>query len=161
MKPLFRQPSSRELRRAKRRDMTPPPPVPMFIRMQNVLAPLERIIDDIERTGDVTALNGTPVFDLPHESGRQYHTMAPAIDGIADFYEMFWARRKQHKVLAGIRQLAKRLHYSMPITEHEIAAAKDDMAAMRAIVPMLTESEATDLILQTQIKAEIDARGKG
>lgn len=36
-------------------------------------------------------------------------------------------------------------------------AARTDMAAMRTIVPMLTKKEAADLILQTQIKAEMEA----
>ncbi len=157
MRPAFYQPSARELRRSKRRAPPEPPPIPMLLRMQYVLAPLERIIDDIERTGCVTEAGSTPIFDLPNESAKLMYPMAPAIEGIADFYEMFWARRGQDKQLTGVRQLAKRLHYGMPITEQETAAARTDMASMRTIVPMLTKKEAADLILQTQIKAEMEA----
>lgn len=158
MKPIFRQPSARELRRSKRRAVSePPPPIPMLVRMQYVLAPLERILDDIERTQHVAAANGQPVFDLPNESARHIFPMVPAIEGIVDFYEMYWARRGQDKTLPGLRQLAKRLQYSMPLTERETAAARQDMATMRGIVPTLSSDEATDLILQTQIKAEMEA----
>lgn len=157
MKPVIRQPSARELRRAKRRAVSEPPPIPMLLRMQYVLAPLERILDDIERTQHVTTADGQPVFDLPNESAQHIYPMVPAIEGIVDFYEMYWVRRDQNKTLPGLRQLAKRLQYSMPLTERETAAARADMAAMRAIVPILSPSEAADLLLQTQIKAEMEA----
>lgn len=157
MKPVFRQPSARELRRSKRRAVSEPPPIPMLVRMQYVLAPLERILDEIERTEHVPAANGQPIFDLPNESARHFFPMVPAIEGIVDFYEMYWARRGQDKTLPGLRQLAKRLQYGMPLTERETAAARQDMATMRGIVPTLTSGEATSLILQTQIKAEMEA----
>lgn len=167
MRATHRGPSSREMRRRAERDMKRKRPSQprreplaptMLVRMQYVLAPLEQIVDDIERTGSVMAAGREPVFTLPHESAAHLYPIVPAIDGIVDFYEMFCIRRKRNETLPGIRQFARRLEYGMPVSEREIAAVRQDMRTMRKIVPGLSSQEAADLLLQTQIMAEMEAR---
>lgn len=155
--------SARELRRQEKRLLNRKPsreraviPPPMTIKMMYVLDPLERIIDDIERTGTVEVANGQPIFRHLEKSGSVAYPAAPAIDGIADFFEMFCTRRGSSMELAGIRQFAKKLEYGMQLTQQNLDAARADMQRMRGLVPLLTQEEADSLILQVQIKSEME-----
>lgn len=156
--------SARELRRLEKRTQNQKPPrsraavaPSMMVKMMYVLDPLERIIDDIERTGTVEVANGQPIFRHLEKSGSVAYSAAPAIDGIADFFEMFCIRRGSSMDLVGIRQFAKKLEYGMQLTQQNLDAARADMQKMRGLVPLLRQEEADSLILQVQIKSEMEA----
>ncbi|MFY1847923.1 hypothetical protein [Achromobacter dolens] len=79
-------------RKPRRKQYRPRPArLPMLIKAQQTLAPLEAIIDQIDRDGTVTTnARGVPIF-LCLEDGEWYAS-APAIAGMADFFDM-WATR--------------------------------------------------------------------
>lgn len=161
---LNRMPSARELRRlSAKRSHTPSKPArskaapAMLIKMMCVLDPLERILDDIERTGMIDTANGQPVFQLLAEAGAVAYPAPPALEGMADFFEMFCHRRGARMDLVGIRQLAKKLEYGMTLSQANIDAARADMQKMRGLVPLLNQEEADSLILQVQIKSYLSA----
>lgn len=143
-------------RRHKAYRPCPDRPLPMLFKMQYVLGPLESIIDGIERTGTVdTEAGGTPIFQPYGE--KTWCASVPAIIGIVDFFDM-WATRHNHPLnLEGLRQLAKRLEYAMPLTQANIDAARAVMTVLRRIAPRLDHDDAQDLLRQTQIKDELEA----
>ena len=162
MRPQYVMPTARELRRLEKKAQRHKPsreraevPACMMVRMMHVLDPVERLLDVIERTGAMDAVNGTPVLHHLEKAGSIAYQAAPAIDGIADFFEMFCIRRGSSMDLAGIRQFAKKLEYGMQLTQQNIDAARADMQKMRGLVPLLTQEEADSLILQVQIKSEM------
>lgn len=116
---------------------------------------MERIIDDIERTGTVEVANGQPIFRHLEKSGSIAYPAAPAIDGIADFFEMFCSCRGSSMPLAGIRQFAKKLEYGMQLTQQNLDAARADMQRMPGLVLLLTQDEADSLIISVQLKSEL------
>lgn len=56
-----------------------------------------------------------------------------------------------------LRQLAKRLEVGMPIDAPLMAALQAEIPALRRIGAGLTQADASDLLRQTQILAEMDA----
>ncbi|CAB3905766.1 hypothetical protein LMG2828_04741 [Achromobacter piechaudii] len=133
-----------------------PERLPMLIKTQQTLAPLEAIIDQIERDGTVTVdPRGVPVFHCVADG--EWYASAPAIAGMADFFDM-WATRHGHPFKAvALRQLAARLEASMPIDGPLMAALHREIPALRRIGAGLTQDDASDLLRQTQIRAELDA----
>ncbi|CAB3729208.1 hypothetical protein [Achromobacter piechaudii] len=133
-----------------------PERLPMLIKTQQTLAPLESIIDQIERDGTVTVdMRGVPVFHCVADG--EWYASAPAIAGMADFFDM-WATRHSHAFQAtALRQLAARLEASMPIDGPLMAALHREIPALRRIGAGLTQDDASDLLRQTQIRAELDA----
>ena len=124
----------------------------MLIKTQLVFGPLERILDEIERSGEIDTAGATPIFQPQGES--DWYPLAPAISGIGDFYEM-WATR-HHVALdtSALQRLASKLEYAMPISQGDLDDARATMDKLRRV--NLERSEAIDLIRQTQIKAEIE-----
>lgn len=106
-------------RKPRRKQYRPRPArLPMLIKAQQTLAPLEAIIDQIDRDGTVTTnARGVPIF-LCLEDGEWYAS-APAMPAMAA------------------------LHREIP--------------ALRRIGAGLTQDDASDLLRQTQIRAELDA----
>lgn len=158
--------SSRALRRLAKRSRPAPPKrrqralIPMAVKMLYVMDPLERILEDIERTGSIEVANGQPVFRRPAEASQVAYEMVPAIEGMADFFEMFSSRRGNQLELTGLRQFARKLDRNMPLTQGNIDAARADMRTMRQLSSRLTQAEADDLILNVQIKAELEKGGR-
>lgn len=132
-----------------------PERLPMLIKTQQTLAPLEAIIDQIERDGTVTVdPRGVPVFHCVADG--VWYASAPAIAGMADFFDM-WATRHGHAFQAtALRQLAARLEASMPIDGPLMAALHREIPALRRIGAGLTRDDASDLLRQTQILAEME-----
>lgn len=100
-----------------------PARLPMLIKTQQTLAPLESIIDQIDRDGTVTTDDrGVPIFHCVADG--EWYASAPAILGMADFFDM-WAVRHGHVFKAvALRQLAKRLGVGMPIDMPLMAALR-------------------------------------
>lgn len=134
-----------------------PARLPMLIKTQQTLAPLEAIIDQIERDGTVTVdARGVPVFHCVADG--EWYASAPAIAGMADFFDMWATRHGREFKATALRQLAKRLDVGMPIDGPLMAALHAEIPALRRIGAGLTHDDATDLLQQTRILAEIEAR---
>lgn len=146
------QARNRAVRRIER-----PLPIPMIVKAVAVLAPLEAILDQLERDGTIQVdARGRPIFLAPLEN--QWFAMVPALQGIVDLFEMWATRHGRNVDMTALARLANKLHYSMPITETDIQAVRALMPAIRRIAGLLPHDEARDLILQTQIKECLEAR---
>ncbi|WP_029953836.1 hypothetical protein [Achromobacter sp. DH1f] len=133
-----------------------PARLPMLIKAQQTLAPLEAIIDQIERDGTITTdARGTPIFHCVADG--EWYASAPAISGMADFFDMWATRHGSPFKAAALRQLANRLDVGMPIDGPLMAALQAEIPALRRIGAGLTQADASDLLRQTQILAELDA----
>lgn len=134
-----------------------PERLPMLIKTQQTLAPLEAIIDQIERDGTVTVdARNVPIFHCVADG--EWYASAPAIAGMADFFDM-WAVRHGHAFkAAALRQLANRLEAGMPIDAPLMAALRAEIPTLRRIGASLNQADASDLLRQTQILAEMEAR---
>ena len=134
-----------------------PLPIPMIVKAVAVLAPLEAILDQLERDGTIHVdARGRPIFLAPLEN--QWFAMVPALQGIVDLFEMWATRHGRNVDMTALARLANKLDYSMPITETDIQAVRALMPAIRRIAGLLPHDEARDLILQTQIKECLEAR---
>ncbi|MGW9066958.1 hypothetical protein ACWGPO_22975 [Achromobacter animicus] len=134
-----------------------PARLPMLIKTQQTLAPLESIIDQIQRDGTVTVdARGVPIFYCVADG--EWYASAPAISGMADFFDMWATRHGSPFKAAALRQLAKRLDVGMPVDGPLMAALSAEIPALRRIGAGLTQADASDLLRQTQILAEMEAR---
>ncbi|WP_143218651.1 hypothetical protein [Achromobacter xylosoxidans] len=134
-----------------------PARLPMLIKTQQTLAPLEAIIDQIQREGTVTIdTRGVPVFYCVADG--EWYASAPAIAGMADFFDMWAVRHGRAFKATALRQLAKRLEVGMPVDAPLMAALHAEIPALRRIGAGLTQDDASDLLRQTQILAEMEAR---
>lgn len=131
--------------------------LPMLIKTQQTLAPLESIIDQIERDGTVTVdARSVPIFHCVADG--EWYASAPAIAGMADFFDM-WAVRHGHAFKAtALRQLANRLEAGMPIDAPLMSALQAEIPTLRRIGASLNQADASDLLRQTQILAEMEQR---
>lgn len=130
--------------------------LPMLIKTQQTLAPLEAIIDQIQRDGTVTVdARGVPIFHCVADG--EWYASAPAILGMADFFDMWATRHGSQFKATALRQLAKRLEVGMPVDAPLLAALHAEIPALRRIGAGLTQADASDLLRQTQIKAELEA----
>lgn len=130
--------------------------LPMLIKTQQTLAPLESIIDQIERDGTVTVdARGLPIFHCVADG--EWYASAPAIAGMADFFDMWAVRHGRAFKATALRQLANRLEAGMPIDGPLMASLHAEIPALRRIGAGLTQADASDLLRQTQILAEMDA----
>ncbi|WP_156337361.1 hypothetical protein [Achromobacter aegrifaciens] len=134
-----------------------PARLPMLIKTQQTLAPLESIIDQIERDGTVTTDDrGVPIFHCVADG--EWYASAPAINGMADFFDMWATRHGRAFKAVALRQLAKRLEVGMPIDGPLMAALRAEIPSLRRIGASLDQADATDLLQQTRILAEMEAR---
>jgi len=129
----------------------------MIVKMNTVLSPLEAILDQLERDGTVhTDERGTPIFLAAPENA--WFAMVPALLGVVDMFSMWATRHGKAFDLSALRRLAHKLEYGMPVAEQDTAAVRALLPSMQRVAGSLSHNEAKNLILQTQIKEELEAR---
>ena len=139
--------AGRRVERAKR--------APMLVATDLVLRPLEAIIDQINRDGTVhTDAQGFP--DFRAGDGKWYEA-AGAIEGVIWHFEMWCTRHNRTLPLEPLRELHIALKYLVPIREETMAGLATTMPALRRAMATADPDDQTDLLLQTQIRAELDA----
>ncbi len=163
MHPFARSRNGRELARAMKREekrraprrVAKPADIPMIVRADYCLSPLDAIFTQLELRGELDCLpDGTPIFTAM--DGHTY-PIHGAVDGVAEFFDQWAIRNGEVLELAPLRQLAKRLEYGMPIGWMLLDDVKALMPALRRIAGRMRPDEASGLILGTQIKAELEA----
>lgn len=133
-----------------------PERLPMLIKTQQTLAQLEAIIDQIQRDGTVT-VDARGVLIFHYVADGEWYASAPAILGMADFFDMWATRHGSQFKATALRQLAKRLEVGMPVDAPLLAALHAEIPTLRRIGAGLDQDDATDLLQQTRILAELDA----
>lgn len=90
--------------------------IPMIVKTDYVLAPVEAVLAQLELRGTVDVLpNGTPIFQA---ADGTWCPTADAIVGMADFFEMWATRHRASVDVSALRQIAARLEYGMPVDEY-------------------------------------------
>lgn len=145
-------------RKPRRKQYRPRPArLPMLIKTQQTLAPLESIIDQIDAEGTIsTDARGVPIFYCIEDG--QWYASAPALAGMADFFDMWAVRHGRAFKAVALRQLANRLEVGMPIDMPLMAALRAEIPTLRRIGASLDQADACDLLQQTRILAEMEAR---
>ncbi|MEN7527003.1 hypothetical protein [Cupriavidus sp. DL-D2] len=123
-------------------------------RVAAVFGPLEAVIAQIEQTGTVTAnAQGMPIFKDGND-GCWYATV-PAIEGIVDAYHTHQVRCGRTMPLDRLRQFARKLEYSSPLTLADCEAVREDIAVLRRETMSMRIDYASSLVTTTQIKIEL------
>lgn len=116
-----------------------------------VFDPLTAILDQLENEGTIDATQkGTAVFK-DHCDGVWYDSSV-AIMGVVEAYEIHEIRAGCSLELAGLRKLANKLQYGMPISADDTKAARACLGRMKAATIEMTAGYARDLIKDFQIK---------
>ncbi len=155
MNRVLRRAEKRTTSRKRRGRQERPAHIPMIVKADYCLSPLDAIFTQLELRGELDCLpDGTPIFTAM--DGHTY-PIHGAVDGVAEFFDQWAVRSDEVLELAPLRQLAKRLEYGMPIGWMLLDDVKALMPILRRVAGRMRPDEASGLILGTQIKAELEA----
>lgn len=144
-------------RKPRRKYRPRPVHIPMLIKTQLTLEPLEQVIDQIERAGTVdTDAAGVPIFYC--NADGHWYASGPAITGMADFFRMWATRHRQPLDVSALQELGKRLELSMPMDGPLMARIHALVPTLRRIGSGMDRGDAIDLVQQTRIHAELEQR---
>lgn len=122
-------------------------------RLHDVWSPLERILNEMERTGEIeVARNGRPVL---MEAGKWYE-LVPALRGLMDFHELAAHRYQLQVDLNALRKLANKLDAGAPIFEQDLNQVRACIAQCKHTAASLTVAQAIDLVRTVQIKHALE-----
>ena len=128
----------------------------MLVKTELTLRPLEDIIEHIEQHGTLLVDDrGDPIYTDQHGNTCP---LWEVIDGLVDTFDMWCTRHKRSLPLAPLRMFVAALHYAMPLTAYNLAEIKKAMPRLRAAARSMDHEDAADLVVQTQIKAEIEEK---
>ncbi|MFY2582096.1 hypothetical protein [Achromobacter xylosoxidans] len=147
-------PHARKPRRNKRY-VKRPTVIPMLVKSQCAIGPLEDWLRQIEIHETVDSVQGEAIL-RSHGDGFAYPA-AGAVDGVADFFEMWATRHGKTRDVSALRQVAVRLANGAPIDHPLMERVKALLPTLRRIGAFMNCDDAEDLIRQTQIKAELEA----
>lgn len=129
----------------------------MLVKTELTLGPLEDIIGHIEQHGTLPVDDrGDPIYTDQHGNTCP---LWEVIDGLVTTFEMWCTRHQRTLPLAPLRMFVAALHYAMPITAFNLEEIKKAMPHLRAVARGMDHEDAGDLVVQTQIKAELEAKG--
>lgn len=132
-----------------------PEHIPMLVKAQYTLEPLETLLDQIERCGTVDTAQGEAIF--PNHADGVWYPAAGAVAGMADFFEMWATRHGKPLNVSALRQLAARLENGMPVDQPLADRLRTLFPVLRRVGATLDPHDAEDLIRQTLIKNELAA----
>lgn len=141
--------------RRHKRYVKRPTVIPMLVKSQNAIGPLEDWLRQIEIHETVDSVQGEAILRI-HGDGFAYPA-AGAVDGVADFFEMWATRHGKTLDVSALRQVAVRLANGAPIDHPLMERVKALLPTLRRIGALMNCDDAEDLIRQTQIKAELEA----
>lgn len=121
-------------------------------RLHAVWAPLERILDAIESTGEIDTARGRPVFN---EHGAWYEVV-PAVAGIVEFHDRAQSRYGIAADTSALSRLAKKLEHGVPVFAADLGRARECIAQCKAQAARLTVSQAVDLVRTVQIGIAVE-----
>lgn len=146
-------------RRAKARNKTYRPRevrTPMLVGSELVMRPLEAIVDQLDRDGTVTVDGkGVPVFQA---GDGEWYDAAGGIEGVMWHFEMHATRHGLDLPLDGLRELVIALRYCVPVQTSTMAKLRAALPVLRRAMAMGDPDDQVDLLQQTRIKAEMEAR---
>lgn len=121
-------------------------------RLHGVWNPLENVLNEMERTGEIDVARGRPVL---YEAGAWYE-LVPALRGVMDFHELAAFRHRLRVDLAPLRKLANKLDAGAPIFEQDLVQIRDCIAECKRTAATLTVAQAVDLVRTVQIQHALE-----
>ena len=108
---------------------------------------LESILDVMEKTGNVDDERSTVVFQVP--SSREWFSLAPAINGLAEVFELHAHIADRDMPTAPLRQLANKFKYGMMVFQSDLDLVRESLQLLKAESKGMTLNYATALIQTT------------
>lgn len=127
----------------------------MMIKSRDVLAPIEAVIEQIERDGTVTCgPKGMPIFRTPE---GHYASTVYALQGLIHAFELCETRFRTSLPLEPLREFCRGLPYDWPVTESMLARLKMSLVALRQFLNWADEAVMGDIVQTVQIADEFRA----
>lgn len=147
-------------RRAKARRNKPyrPRPVgaPMLAAAELVMRPLERIVDRLEIDGMVDVDGrGVAVFQ---DGDGHWCDAAEGVEGLRCHFEMMGIRHGLSLPLDGLAELVTAFRYCVPVQLGTMVKLRAALPVLRKAMALGDPADQVDLLQQTRIKAELEAR---
>lgn len=140
-------------KRPRKKHRPTPVKTPMMIKSRDVLAPIEAIIEQIERDGTVTqTIKGMPIFKTPE---GHYSSTVCAIEGLVHAFELCETRFRTQLPLEPLREFCRGLPYDWPVTEAMLGRLKMSLAALRKFLNWVDEVEMARVVQTVQIADEL------
>jgi len=126
---------------------------PMMVKSRDVLAPVEAIIEQIERDGTVTqTVKGMPIFKTPD---GHYASTVDSLLGLIHAFELCETRFKTSLPLEPLREFCRGLPYDWPVTESMLARLTLSLVALRKFLNWADEVEMARVVQTVQIADEL------
>lgn len=126
---------------------------PMMVKSRDVLAPIEAIIEQIERDGTITqTIKGMPIFRTPE---GHYASTVDSLEGLIHAFELCETRFNTSLPLEPLREFCRGLPYDWTITESMLARLKMSLVALRQFLNWADEAAMGDIVQTVQIADEL------
>lgn len=132
---------------------------PMLVGSRMAFHAIEEIIDSIESDGTIKV---TDRYSVPVHYDRNHNAWVnteAAVASMIEHLEMHEIRHGARLPLDSMREFAKCLHYDMPVSDSLLARLKADVSSLQRIMSFANPHDASDLVVQHEIKNELRARG--
>lgn len=124
-------------------------------KLHSVFQPLEDILNQMEASGfSDTDQRGTPIFQSMKDSC--WYTSAPAINGMADVYEIHAKRSGRAMPIEPLRRMANKLHYGSMVFASDVAEMRAALATLSTETMDMTEDYAHSLLQTVCIQIELE-----
>lgn len=161
MKPNLRKLTGREQRRLEKRlanrKIRPARnggDIPMLVKADYVLYPMDNLLTQIELRGVLESTeDGVYMFESMQGEATP---LWGAVDGMAEFFDQWAIRNNAPLDVSPVRELAKVLLDQEAIEGSLLDRVRELMPRLRAIAGRLSKEEASSLLLNTKIRAELD-----
>lgn len=109
--------------------------VPMAIKAQYVLHPIELALEQIRNTGMVDVQGNSAV--IVHRSQRLIFDFVNALEKVSSLYQVILGDQP-----SGLVRIAKKLGHDMPLAERDLDDADAEVAALRRALAGMTHEQA-------------------
>lgn len=126
-------------------------------RLQSVFAPIDHIINEIDRDGEVLVMvdDGEEVPCFKHFMDGCTYPIKPSLEGMCDSFDMHSEHWKRPIMSDGLRNLMRLIEEGEDLCQADIDSARESVNLMRREASSMTIRYASDLVMRTSIAIEI------
>lgn len=123
---------------------------PLVVAAQTVMAPLDRIIDQIRHDGTVNVdAKGTAIFQ---DGDGQWYDTAAGLEGIIWHLEMYSTRHHIDLPIQPLRELMVCLRYVSPVSAALLSRLQDALPRLQRAMALGCPDDQVDILQQARIK---------
>ena len=131
-------------------------------KIKMVFAPLESILDQLERDGTVTVVHegdqkGMPVFKI--DGDREWYATGPALRGLTQAFYAHGVRTGKALPVNEIDRFADMLEAGKKVRAQDIQQVRSAMAVLKKEAQYFTVDYAQDLIKTVQVSEQLEKLG--